>query len=187
MGAERQDGPLILSSPFSSSFIHLNIAEKFKLTYMSTIWLSKQEKLSGCVINPASLRTGFAFNSLSKKIVPFIYGSCPPSASVLRVYLQSVWHGPTSRAPLMFLRITVSVPLVQHTLVWRSLNTDTSCWTLLHKPSEIGLLQALWPTGRVGGGLSWNEKQIMRKRFNDNRWWEYIHTGIYACKIQSKV
>lgn len=50
-----------------------------------------------------------------------------PRSTILCVYIQSASHGANSGMPLVFLKITVSMALVQRTLEWHSLNTDTSC------------------------------------------------------------
>lgn len=72
------------------------------------------------------------FRSVGKRMTGSIYGRqaasvCLDLQPCVCVYIESASHGANSGMPLVFLKITVSMALVQRAVEWHSLNTDTSC------------------------------------------------------------
>lgn len=69
------------------------------------------------------------FRSLYKRTAACIYSSHLglPRSPTLCVYILSASHGANRAMLLVFLKITVSMALLQHTPEWHSLNKDTSC------------------------------------------------------------
>lgn len=142
VGADTQTGwslyPPLLSSTVSRVRMHV-ICKQTLNTIKEEVYWNKLLAVGGPPVHHDAGPV-CVFRSLWKRMTVSIYSSHLglPRSTTLCVYIQSASHGANSGMPLVFLKITVSMALVQHTPEWHSLNTDTSCWANQHECSEIG-------------------------------------------------